>query len=150
MREALHRLDDRGHARDPVHGSFERRRDPLEQVLDVCLLLRLVHRAPPGLEVDARVGEKHLAIQAGERQQLVDRLVDERHRVRDELQRCVDLVRDAGGELADGLEPLRHAPLKVEALALALELEPLSHIARADQHAADRRIVAQAEERRLQ
>ena len=57
---------------------------------------------------------------------------------------------DAGGELADRLEPLRDASLEIEPLPLALERHPVGHVAGGDEHRADRRVIDEPDERRLE
>ena len=55
---------------------------------------------------------------AEQRVELAERFLEEAQVVADVLRRRVDLVRDARGELADGLELLRLAQVVLEAVAL--------------------------------
>ena len=64
-----------------------------------------------GSTVPGLGGVAQLLVERREREQVGERVLEEADRVADELDRRVDLVRDAGGELADGLELLREPQL---------------------------------------
>jgi hypothetical protein len=122
VRELTHRVHDRGDAVDPVQGPLDCGWDPLGQVFEIGVLLSGLRAPLAFLLVDRLIGVQQVVVDVGERQQLVGRALEERHRVTDKLHWRVDLVRDTGGELTDGFELLRQAQIKLQALAFEFGL----------------------------
>ena len=111
MREFGHRAHDGAHAADAFERAIERVGRVLEEVVDVRGLVGvggLLRRRGHVLARQHAGGERAVV---GERvRHVLQRVAHEAHAVGDELHRGVDLVRDAGGDAADGFEllALRH------------------------------------------
>ena len=117
MREHAHAVHDVADPTHPLEGAADGARQPLQDEV-VVLLLGLALE----LAADFRHGlfaVEQVLGQGDQLQQAVHAGADEVQVVVDELHRGVDFVRDAGGQLPDGLQLLSMAQLHLQAGALA-------------------------------
>ena len=120
MREGLHRADDACDVFQPLLRLGERVRDLPAQVVELGAAQGGVEvRQQRGVGVAGTQGGDHRDAAIGQRQQRGGGHVDEAHVVGHVLRRGVDLVRDAGGQLADRFHLLRLQELRLRLSQLA-------------------------------
>ena len=127
MREHLHGADDLGHPLDAILGTDERTIDAGREVRPAGVALRLEHPIEErGRDLARDRGGVDLREAIDEHADALEALLQQVHVVADELHRRIELVGDAGRELAERLELLRAPARLLLAMSIA-QIEAHAH-----------------------